>query len=217
MKRVLLYVPLYREISIARESWIRQKAPDVWIDLFIMRYNPFPGENVYKNLEVKNELARRICIESEYDYLFIVEDDIILPDNALELLIKTNVKIISGLYRLRPETAFNNVLSARIYDPEGPQDSDDRYLEIEDIKYWGEIIECWFTCCGCMLIRKDFLIELKGFMKQDVDICQQAKNLYIPIYCHTGVLCGHVDKDGNTIGVKTHGKISPYRSYDLSP
>ena len=217
MTRVLLYVPSHREIPEARESWIKQKAPDTWVDLFIMRYDPYPDRGPYDNLDVKSERARRMCLEGEYDYLFTVEDDIVLPDNALELLLKENAQVISGMIRCRWETSGDCRLSGRILDIEGPQDSDDRPLELEDIKHWGEIIECTGVSYGCLLIHKDLLGELEGIMGRDYEISKKLYSIKGSLPYHTGVLCGHVDENGNIIGVRTHGKLSPYRSFDLSP
>jgi len=217
MKRVLLYVPSYREIPEARESWIKQKASDVWADLFIVRYNPFPGGDSYNNLDVKSEIARKIAIDHEYDYFFNVEDDIVLPDNALELLLKENTKVVSGLYRLRWEKSGTCRLSVGIKDLNIPYSRKERPLEAEDIHQWGEIIECTHVSCGCLLIQRDVLPELEGVMGRDYLISLRLRQLGYTLFCHTGVLCGHVDQEGHNIGVRTHGSLSPYRSYDLSP
>jgi len=217
MRRVLLYAPLYRDIPVARESWLRQQAPDTWVDVYMERYNPLEGQGAYPNLAIKNEIARQIVLACLYDYLFIVEDDIVLPDDALEKLLMVDKPIVVGLHRGRPETWGICGLCVRIADPEGPQDADDRPLEVKDVKNWGEIIECTSSSQACMLIKRELSIELEGVIGKDGEISRRLSTLHIPLLCHTGVLCGHVDETGEIIGVKTHGNLPPYRSFDCSP
>ena len=217
MRRVLLYVPLYRDIPQARESWFIQSSHDAWVDVFIMRYNPFPDKGVYDNLAVKDKIARKMFLAGGYDFFFHVEDDIILPKYALHLLLQENVPLISGLYRCRPETGGTYRMAERILDIEGPQDADDRPLELRDIKNWGNIIECTQAGNGCLLIRKDVMTELEGVMGLDWKIYERLSPEYIKVLCHSGVICGHVDETGEIIGVKTHGNLPPYRLFDCSP
>jgi len=216
MRRALLYVPSCRDIPVARESWLKQSAPDTWVDIYIESYNPLPGQGAYPNLTIKNELARRMCLAGGYDYLFIVEDDIVLPDDALIKLLEVNKPVVTALHRGRPETWGICGLCVRIADPDGPQDSDDRPLEIKDVKNWGDIIECTDSSQACMLIERSLLHLLEGVMGKDYEISKRLQTLHIPLLCHTGVLCGHVNETGEIIGVKTHGNLPPYRSYDLS-
>ena len=217
MRRVLEYVPFYRDIHVARESWFRQRATDTWVDVLIMRFDPLPDAGAYPNLAIKNELARRLCITGDYDYLFIVEDDIVLPDDALEKLLTVDKPVVVGLHRGRPETWGICGLCVRIADPDGPQDADDRPLEVKDVKNWGDIIECTNSSQACMLLSKKLLPLLEGVMGKDYEISRRLSTLHIPLLCHTGVLCGHVDETGEIIGVKTHGNLPPYRSFDCSP
>jgi len=196
MLRVLLYVPSHREIPRARESWLRQRAYDAWVDVLIMRYDPCPDKGAYYNLVVKDEIARKMCLAGTYDYFWHVEDDIILPDRALELLLQEEAQLISGLHRCRPETGGTDRLSVSIADPEGPQDSDDRPLTLDDITHWGSIVKCTQVSNGCLLIHKDLLKDLEGVMGLDWKMCISMYPKYIPILCHTGVLCGHVGIDG---------------------
>ena len=217
MRRVLLYVPLYRDIPVARESWIKQQAPDTWVDVYIERYNPLEGQGAYPNLTVKSEIARQIVLASLYDYLFIVEDDIVLPDDALEKLLAVDKPIVVGLHRGRPETWGISGLCVKIADPDGPQDADDRPLELTDVKNRGEIISVTYGSQACMLITRELLLEFEGVIGKDYEISKRLPELKIPLLCHTGVLCGHVDETGQIIGVKSHGCLPSYRMFDCAP
>ena len=217
MRRVLLYAPLYRDIPVARESWLRQQAPDTAVDLYIPRWNPLPGAGPYPNLDVKSEIARKIAIVGDYDYLWSVEDDIVLPDDALFKLLAVDNAIASGIYRHRPETTFNTTLDVRVSDPQGPQDADDRPIELRDIEGEERVIQCSLLTTGCLLIKKELFPVLEGIMGRDYKISNLMNQKGIKMLCHSGVLCGHVDVFGEIIGVKTHGNLPPYRLFDCSP
>lgn len=201
MIRVLLSVSHNRYVEGALESCLCQGSEAVSVDLFIQRFNPFPGGSPYENLEIKNDTARRIALEGEYDYLLNVEDDIILPGHAVDLLIDADRALVSGLYRLRAEHSGDNHLAARIYDPDVNGGSDDRYLVKKDIQFFGDIIECTMTGIGCILIRSDLLKELGGCMGHDVKICRRAYELCVIPAVHTGVCCIHVNGNNERIEV----------------
>lgn len=201
MRRVLLYVPWHRELPVARASWFMQYSPDTEVDILVMRWEPRPGEGAYPNLDEKNEAARRAAIVGRYDYLFIVEDDVILPVDALAGLLSVHTVFVVGLYRGRPETWGTDRLSVRIYDPEGPQDADDRPLELSDIPPDNPIVKCTGIALGCTLIKNSVLESIEGVIGQDYLLGKRLVEHGIPLLCHTGVRCGHVTAKGETIEV----------------
>jgi len=216
MRRVLLYVPSHREIPEARESWLRQKASNTWVDVFIMRYDPFPDEGAYPNLRVKNKIAKAMFIAGQYDYFFHVEDDVILPADALELLMAAHVPIIAGIGRLRPENSGDCHITVRIKDPDKRSSSDDRPLELLDINEERRIIECTGIWYGCTLIDSEFLNLLGDDVGEDWKFTRVANEHGLQLYAHTGVRCGHVDKDGNVWRIEDYGPVPINCSYDLS-
>ena len=201
MRRVLLYVPMHRELPVARSSWFMQYAPDTEIDIFIMRSNPHPGKGAYPNLDIKNEAARRAAIVGRYDELFIVEDDVVLPVDALAELLSAHAPFIVALYRGRPENWGSDRLSVRIYDPEGPQDADDRPLELMDIPADNPIITCTGIAMGCTLIHRTLFETIEGVVGRDYELGKRLMENGIPMLCHTGVRCGHVTAKGEIIEV----------------
>jgi len=217
VNRVLLYVPSYRDIPVARDSWLVQKADDSWVDVFIMKYNPHEPPQPYLNQNLKAEIARKMFIAGDYDYMFHVEDDIILPSHALQKLLSAKKEIISGIFCLRPEVSGTNAFAARIIDIEGPQASDDRYLTKKDIKDPGEIIQCTLTGLGCLLIARRLLHEIKDVWGIDWKLDKELMTKHIPLYVHTGVWCGHIDSTGKIWRPEDNELVTPYRSYDLSP
>ena len=201
MCRVLLYVPLHREIPAARASWIAQYAPDTEIDVFIMRWEPHPGKGAYENLDEKSEAARRVAVVGRYDYLFIVEDDVILPTDALARLLSVEASFVVGLYRGRPENWGSKRLSVRIADPDGPQSADDRPLELTDIPANNQIVSCTGIALGCTLIHRSLFECIDWVLGRDYELGKMLLRNSIPLLCHTGVRCGHVTAKGEIIEV----------------
>ena len=201
MYKVLLYIPVYRSCAIARAKWHLQKDKGFELDLYVMDWTPYPGENAYKNLDEKNELARRIAIIGWYDYLWIVEDDIVLPCNALSRLLEVNADCVVGLYRGRPEHWGTDRLSVRIADPNGPQDADDRPLELKDIPADNPVVRCTGIALGCTLLHRKLFNMLEGVIGRDYEVSKRFQENGVSMLCHTWVRCGHIDKKGEIIEV----------------
>ena len=199
--KVLFHSPVLRFFPKAYRSWFRLEKKEVELDYFFTFYNPFLKERSRENIAWKMEKARKLVLEQEYDYLLNVEADIVLPTNALQKLLSNKKKVVSGLYRGRPSSFFNTCICARIYDPAGPQDSDDRYPEVEKDFRFGELIECCFLCFGCILIAKDILAQISFKKEIDVDFSHDLQTLKVPMYLDTGVKCIHIEPTGEEIKV----------------
>jgi len=182
-------------------TWFMQYSPDTEVDVLVMRWEPYPKQGAYDNLDVKNEAARRAAIVGRYDYLFIVEDDIVLPLDALSKLLSVRAPFVVGLYRGRPENWGTKRLSVRIADPDGPQSADDRPLELKDIPQDNPIVTCTGIALGCTLIARTIFETVEGVIGRDYLLGKRLLEHGIPLLCHTGVRCGHVTAKGETIEV----------------
>jgi len=197
--KVLFHVPIHRFYAKANRSWFDIDKNDVELDYFITAYDPGPPDELYKNLLFKMKKAREFVLAAGYDWLFNVEHDVVLPKNALQKLLARNFGVVSGLYRLRPSNVIHRNFCARVLNPQGPQDSDDRYLEIgKDFKF-GDIVKCSLLCFGCILIHRQILENIDFRIGGDVDFCRDIEQCKYPLYVDTGVKCGHIDRTGEEI------------------
>lgn len=62
--------------------------------------DPFPPPN-HKNVLAKYQRAKDIVLREGYDALVTVEHDMVLPTNALRLLVEANKPVVFGVYMLR--------------------------------------------------------------------------------------------------------------------
>jgi len=154
---------------------------------------------------IPHESARNYCVDqflaTDDTHLLFLDDDVIPPVDALEMLLEANVDVISGLY---PSEWFdnddgkirkrNNVFSEIREDGE--------LIEAKG-RGVGEIMSCGG---GCLLIKRHvvedrvpapwfkFHYNEKGLMDvgEDVDFGKKLKATGVPLHAHFDVQCSHV-------------------------
>jgi len=196
--RILFHSPILRDYPVTQKSWFSLRKEDIEIDYFLNRDKTFLGDVKYLNVAFKMNQAREIVLRRGYDYLFNVEHDIVLPHMALTKLKLVNAEVVSGLYRLRPGAVGHNNFAFRIPDPLGPQDADDRWIELDKDFHYGEVIHCSHISFGCILISREVLKKIRFNKDIDVSFSHKCRELNIPLLVHTGVRCGHIEAN-NTI------------------
>ena len=199
--KVLFHSPVLKFYPKAYRSWFNIEKEGIELDYFFTFSNSPLLEPRSENIAWKMEKARQLVLAQGYDFLFNVEADIVLPKNALLKLLNNKKDVISGLYRGKPSTFFNTCICARIYDPTGPQDSDDRYPEVGKDFQLGDIIECCFLCFGCILIAKNILAQISFKKEIDTDFSLDLQTLKVPMYLDTGVKCIHLEPTGEEIRI----------------
>jgi len=207
--KVFVHSPIHRVFPESVKSILAQASHNVKIDVFFSMADNHPPEELYKNLKEKMNKAREIFLQGEWEFFFNVEQDILLPNGALARLLEDDLPVVSGLYRYRPSKHGHDRFMPRIYDPEGPQDADDRNPEPgKDFKY-GDIIKCTFVPFGCLLIKREVLGKIEFRDEGDVDFCRDAWNEGIELFADTGVNCGHIEPDGQIIGGDNEKRSHP--------
>lgn len=136
-----------------------------------------------------------------YDYLFSVDSDIVLPQDCLVKMVGHDVDMVSGIYIQRK----SDVEIPEIYkknDFGGISNVPFVYLYPEGLH---EIDGCGF---GCVLVKSDVIrkvgypqFEYKSALShedtvsEDVDFCRKAQNVGAKIYVDSSIVCEHI---GNT-------------------
>jgi len=202
---------------------------------FMDKYIKMPGFKEIKfihdkeNKEEKNMLrvvhSRNFIIDyaarKNYDYIFMLDSDVILPNDILDKLIQSGKDVISGLYfglwpvgryLSVPENERNNPIALpvayrelteeefQIYKETHPDFTDKSqvkvHLSTSEVKS-GKTFEVRVPSPGCMLIsRKAFTSGAKyGILKEGgADDGKFIKDLIskgFKIYCDTSCLCKH--------------------------
>ena len=67
------------------------------LEWVVSKNNPYPVPD-HRNVLVAYRKARAMCLDGGYDALLTVEHDMILPDDAVQLLSETSGDVIFGVY-----------------------------------------------------------------------------------------------------------------------
>ncbi|MBS3145757.1 hypothetical protein J4414_03075 [Candidatus Woesearchaeota archaeon] len=149
-----------------------------------------------KIIDCRNVLREKVLDEG-YDYFFSVEQDILLPKNAVELLLKENKKIITGIYMFLEENNGKRLL-APLLSRDWKQEEIDYILRnkeeikkrlpswyksiaeenfnfknllhpysIKEIKESDKLLKVKSGGLGCALIHKDILEKIKFRYEKD--------------------------------------------------
>lgn len=134
--------------------------------------------------------ARELALIGNYDFLLNIEDDIIIPENTIEILLdyyqKTKMPIISGLYRLWKNP--HKLLCGKI----APK----RLLYEQDVT--APIIELYLVCFGCILVHRKVLEKVQ-FDGTDGDFAQKTHRLGFKKILIPELKCGHVANNGEVV------------------
>ena len=133
-----------------------------------------------------------------YDYLFCVDSDIVLPVDALSKMLAADKDMISGLYIQR--FSDKHVLEIYHSTPQGGM-TNTPYEWIEG-RGIVPIAGCGF---GCVLIKSEVLrampyphfayksaLTIQETVSEDTYFCQKARDLGFKIFADTSIICEHI-------------------------
>lgn len=136
------------------------------------------------------------AIEEGIDYIFFVDDDVIIPRTALVQLIHHKADIVGGFY-YKKYLPLESV-GMHVNDKNQP-------VPIEDFEIGDVIHNTLILPSGCTLIKVEMLknierpwyksITIKGrpAITEDTYLCQKLHKAGIDIITDTGIQCIHVD------------------------
>lgn len=193
--RVLLYVPVSRSIDRVWDGILEQQVTD---DIHItVQFDPTgndPALHRYANCTNKCEGARLTALERGFDALFLVDDDMLLPEDALHKLAATGADIAYGLYAWRNAPHHHNA----VWEIREPGHIVPMNMRPERCAAaWGQVVDVAGVGSGCTLIKREVLaavrFERRGPHCFDYYLACDAQRLGFTQKCDTSVLVGHVD------------------------
>lgn len=140
-----------------------------------------------------------IAVNQDFKYILFVEDDILLPPNAILKLVKADKDVITGIYWDRRTGDDSHILVSK------------NYGELLDLDKEEEIFEIDNAGIGCVLIKTEVLRNIAkpwfdvGVIDDivtstsDVWFYHKLKKAGYKAYAHKGVQCGHIDGDTGRI------------------
>ena len=165
-------------------------------DLIIRRsHRGFENDPIERSCASTNLLVNH-CLEGDYDYLWIVEGDVVVPSDALEKLLALDADLALGCY---PYHHDRNLIIGGYFSERENRSPERLHMMRHELE--GHILEgppFVFAGAGCMLIkRRVFEAGLRfrhrglvfGF---DLDFCYEVQKAGFEAKLHGGVICGHL-------------------------
>lgn len=166
----------------------------------------------YDCATARNAIAKK-AMELDADYVLMVDNDVVLPHDALKLLLEDQKQVCLGFYAHRGTDNLytGRTCVCRLFDADGnayfnyPLESEYTAKELEALRNNGEYkLQIHGGGMGCALIQTDVFRTLKypyydwvnyksgGMLSEDLYFCEQCKMRKIPVYTDTRVTCGHI-------------------------
>lgn len=160
-----------------------------------MQHTP-DKERAYQNVTAKYNHARAVALAGNYDALFTVESDVIIPSMALQRMTNVECGVVYGLYCSRKGRHHWLLYTKPGSYSVKPASHDKAWCK----EVWGQVVESIGAGMGCTLIHRHVLEEIP-FRCPDPEV---ANDWYFALDCQekgykqmhdTGVVCGHIDGD----------------------
>ena len=164
-------------MSILQQNGNRQN------DLLISRDNPKGDEHAgsYWNIQTQYEKMRNLVLE-KYDKVWVVEADMIVPDDALEKLCEVDAPVVSGIYLLRHNSYRPNTFGERGKYP---------------------IMEVGGAAMGCLLIDRSVLEGFSFLLSEckapDGEFMRYCREKGFRQMARFDVPCGHITATGEVL------------------
>ena len=202
--RILLFCPtnrLEKETALS----IHTLQYDGALDVMFTRDNPH-GESAHLNIIHNYKKAERIVMAEGYDALFTVENDMIIPPDALTKLAALQADIAYGVYYFRHGKPTINILRH--------DDTQESYSLPSNLKAWAKVyntgpLPCRGLGFGCTLISRKTLEAIPFHSDNGGDADSQmsidARRIGLKQMTDTTVLCGHKRPDGTVVWPAKNG------------
>jgi len=203
--KILIAVPTFENIypDTYKSIWDLDKAGNETEFEFVRGYDCATA---------RNKIAQ-IALDRNFDYVLMVDNDVVLPKDALINLTDDLKEVCIGAYAHRgADNLFHgNTNICRLFDRNGeryfnyPLESEYTADEMQKMREAGmHKIQVHGGGMGCAFIKTDVFRRLKypwydwvhyksgRMLGEDLYFCELCKKAKIPIYTDTRVGCGHL-------------------------
>jgi GT2 family glycosyltransferase len=160
------------------------------------------------------------AIENKYDYVFVLDADVVCPREIIEELMKCRKDIVSGLYfnyfnsrqglkilsvawrAITPEEF--EIIKKQVRFPQSVKSHEDlqRHLTQEEIDS-NSLLEVVYPSAGCMLLSREVFIRIRYGLPNatsegltavgdDIYFMNEARKIGFKAFCHTKFKCDHL-------------------------
>lgn len=203
--KILIAVPTYENIT-----------PDTYKSIYDLDDGGhellFEYVRGYDCASARNRIVKK-AKDLGVDYVFMVDNDVTLPEDALINLLDDAKDVCLGYYAHRgPDNVYHgNTCVCRLYEPSGkkyfnyPLESQYTGDELKKFASEGKYkIQIHGGGMGCALIKMSVFKKLRypyynwvlypsgGVLGEDLYFCEECRKKGIPIYADSRVGCGHL-------------------------
>lgn len=166
----------------------------------------------YDCATARNRIAR-IAIDKSTDYVFMVDNDVVIPKNALSYFLEEPKDVTLGFYAHRDSDNIyrGRTCVCKLYDENGklnynyPLESEYKADELKQLKEQGKFkVRIHGGGMGCAFIKTEVFNKIQypwydwtnyksgAILSEDLYFCENCKKNSIPIYTDTRINCGHM-------------------------
>ena len=166
----------------------------------------------YDCATARNKIAQ-MAVDGHYDYVLMVDNDVVIPKDALKNFLDDQKDVCLGYYAHRgaDNLYHGRTCVCRLYDENGtayynyPLESEYTSDELNELKGKGEYkVKIHGGGMGCAFIKTDVFNKVRypwydwvnyrhrGMLSEDLYFCENCKKIGIPIYTDTRMACGHI-------------------------
>lgn len=166
----------------------------------------------YDCATARNRIAR-IAIDESTDYVFMVDNDVVIPKNALSYFLEEPKDVTLGFYAHRDSDNIyrGRTCVCKLYDENGklnynyPLESEYKADELKQLKEQGKFkVRIHGGGMGCAFIKTELFDKIQypwydwtnyksgAMLSEDLYFCENCKKNSIPIYTDTRINCGHM-------------------------
>lgn len=166
----------------------------------------------YDCATARNKIAR-LALDRGVDWVLMVDNDVVLPKDALVNLFDDPKQVTLGIYAHRgADNLYNGrTCVCKLYDDNGekyfnyPLESEYTAAEIADLHDSGQFkVQIHGGGMGCALIMTEVFRQIPfpwfdwanyktgAMLSEDLFFCENCRKRGIPVYTDTRVRCGHL-------------------------
>lgn len=168
----------------------------------------------YDCATARNRIAQR-ALDNGTDYVLMVDNDVVLPKDALINLLDNPKEVCLGFYAHRDSDNLyrGRTCVCKLFDEKGkrhfnyPLESEYTAAELAELRQRGQYkVEIHGGGMGCALIKTSVFNRVtypwydwvnygghnRGMLSEDLYFCEGCKKKNIKIYTDTRVNCGHI-------------------------
>jgi len=140
---------------------------------------------------MRNMMVAEVRAKRDPEWYFLIDDDTIVPADAVLKMLRSGEKIVAGAYAMRRHGEATCLI------PAGKQSAKMDWRAGEP--FYG------YAAAGCMLVHRDVFDGLRSpwfedpadtGMDEGIRFCRKAEEIGHKCLIDTSILCGHVVRDG---------------------